>query len=266
MELFFKKYGNGPYIIILHGLYGNSDNWNSIAKVLANNYEVIVPDQRNHGKSPHSQEHSYFDMQNDLLELMDKLEINKTVLIGHSMGGKTAMLFAKNHPERLSNLIVIDISPKSYSDAGVKSEHFSFHDYLINILNDVDPAIFRSRFDAEKYFEPLINDPKIRQFILKNLKRNNNNFEWGLNVNSLKNNLKNLLESGFEAKYSDQISGFPVLFIKGENSDYITQKDYPLIKSIFPAAEITTIKNAGHWLHSEQPEKLTEMIKTFINS
>lgn len=252
-------------MVILHGLYGSSDNWAGIAKFLSEKFDVIVPDQRNHGQSPHSNEHSYELMVSDLLGLLNKLNVRKTILIGHSMGGKTAMQFALNYPERISQLIILDISPRSYT--GKNETNFNFHRTILHTMDNAPIDRFNSRQDAEKYFDTYISDPATRLFILKNLKRNkDNSFKWGLNVKTIQENLEKMLEGMNDNHESDSVTGFPVLFIKGENSDYITQQDYPLIKKLFPAADFQTIKNAGHWLHAEQPEMLIGLINNFLNN
>ena len=269
MELFYRKYGAGPPIIIIHGLYGSSDNWVSIAKPLSENFEVFIPDQRNHGRSPHSKELNYDLLKNDLLNFMDRLSIDKAVLIGHSMGGKTAMFFAKEFQERISRLIIIDIAPKSYIiPKGDKRETIN-HNNIISAMKSIDFSLIKSREDVNNELAKVIKQDRVRQFLLKNLNRNNEGeYNWKINVNSLEKNMAHILEGLNEHEFEkgNGIVGFPVLFIKGSNSDYIKDEDFTnIILKIFPFAELVKIPNAGHWVHAEQPGLLIKTLLYFID-
>lgn len=261
MELFYRKYGQGPPLIIIHGLYGSSDNWVSIGRKLAENFEVFIIDQRNHGKSPHSPDHNYQVLKADLLEFMDAQSIVKAIIIGHSMGGKVAMFFAADYPERVSHLIVADISPSSYQFTS--STQLLAHTTIIRAMFNLDFYGISNRQEVDDILAKSIPENRIRQFLLKNIKRSKNNeYSWRLNIRTIKNELKNIME-GLDENQTE-ISGFPVLFIKGGNSDYIQKDDEKIIKKIFPYADIETIPNAGHWLHAEQPELFLEKINDFI--
>lgn len=261
MKLFFRKYGQGPPLIIIHGLYGSSDNWVSIGRKLAENFEVFIIDQRNHGKSPHSLDHNYNLLRADLLEFMESQSIDKAVLIGHSMGGKTAMFFAADYPERVSHLVVADISPKSYEYTD--SDQLLAHTTIIRAMFNLDFYGINSRQEVDDILAKSIPEDRIRQFLLKNIKRSKNNeYRWRINIRTIKNELKNILEGLDENQ--PEITGFPVLFIRGGNSDYILKDDEKAIRKIFPYADIETIPNAGHWLHAEQPELFLEKINNFI--
>ncbi len=266
MKLFYRKFGSGAPLIILHGLYGSSDNWVTIGRRLAENYEVWLLDQRNHGNSPHSEEHNYQLMKDDLLEFMNDNDIEQAILTGHSMGGKTAMRFAMEQPARLSSLIVIDIAPKSYVFANNHPSNTLNHKTIMESMMKLDFSNIKDRNELEILMSEKIKNKKIRQFILKNVKRNNeNSFSWKINIQALYNNLEHIL-NGFsnDANIGYEITGFPVLFVKGEQSNYITQDDRDKIQSVFPYAEIETINNAGHWLHAEQPDELIRIINEFI--
>ncbi|MFW5820822.1 MAG: alpha/beta fold hydrolase [Bacteroidota bacterium] len=267
MELNYRKYGEGPPLIILHGLYGSSDNWISIARELSGNFEVYVPDQRNHGASPHTRQHNYELLKEDLLEFMDNNTLDRATLLGHSMGGKVAMFFAVDHPEKVDNLIVVDISPRSYKEPGQPVPHTVDHKKIIEAMQKVNFSKAENRIDIDMMLAENIKSQRIRQFLLKNVKRKDQkSFCWKLNLDTLKNALPEIM-GGIDVKNINNgmgISGFPVLFIKGENSDYISEPDYPVIKKAFPAAEIVTIPNAGHWLHAEQQDLFLKKLNHFL--
>ena len=261
MELFFRKYGEGPPLIIIHGLYGSSDNWVGIGRKLAKNFEVFLIDQRNHGRSPHSSDHTYQLLKEDLREFMDTQSIEKAIIIGHSMGGKTAMFFAADYPERVNHLIITDISPRSYKSTD--SGQLLAHSKIIRAMYNLDFYGITSRQEIDDILAKTIPENRIRQFLLKNIKRSKDNeYSWNLNIKAIRNELANIMEGLDENQ--PEITGFPVLFIKGENSDYILDEDKKAILQIFPHADSETIPNAGHWLHVEQPELFLQKIKDFI--
>jgi len=263
LKLFYKKLGEGPVMIILHGLYGMSDNWLSAGRALSKYFEVYIPDQRNHGRSPHDPHHDYTAMRDDLLHFMDDHHIDKAVLVGHSMGGKTAMFFAMTYPERVNALVVIDISPRSYLDLSALSGPVTDHMNIINGMLNVDLSQSHTREDVDRQLAATVRSPKVRRFLLKNLEsEGRKGLRWRINLETLRNELPQILE-GFEAgPYTEGagITGFPVLFIKGGLSEYITDADQPLIRQIFPYAETRVIPDAGHWLHAEQPDLLVKTI------
>jgi esterase len=256
-------------MIILHGLYGMSDNWMSVAKALSDDFEVWLPDWRNHGNSPHDAVHDYGALKQDLLEFMDEHGLQKAILAGHSMGGKAVMHFALDHPERISALIVIDISPRAYTDDDRSSDHSIDHATIIEGMMGVDIKRAKSRRDVETQLSWYIPSQRIRKFLLKNVDKDQaGQLRWKLNLRVLLDNLP-VLFGGIDppgGEGSGGITGFPVLFIKGEKSGYISPDDYALIKKIFPEAEITTIPGAGHWLHAEQPGLLVKTIKYFLQT
>jgi len=261
MELFFRKYGSGPPLIILHGLYGSSDNWVSIGRKLAENFEVFLVDQRNHGRSQHSPEHNYHLLKEDLKEFMDKQSIEKAIIIGHSMGGKVAMFFAVDYPERINHLIVADISPRSYKTTN--SAQLLAHNTIIKAMYNIDFYGITSREEIDGILAKSIPEPRIRQFLLKNIKRSKDNeYSWSLNIKTIKNELIHIMDGLNENQ--KKITGFPVLFLKGEKSDYILKEDKEIIQKIFPFADIEIIPNAGHWMHAEQPEMFINKISDFI--
>jgi pimeloyl-ACP methyl ester carboxylesterase len=257
MKLFFRKYGNGPPLIILHGLYGSSDNWITIARNLSSSFTVFLPDQRNHGISPHSDVHDYDSMKNDLYELAGDLKLDKFFLAGHSMGGKTAMSFALTWPEKLNGLLVADISPlkRESRKSAVSTQHLE----ILNTILSFDLSGFTSRSEIESFLISRIRSEDTRGLIMKNIKReSNNSFAWKLNAVSLLKNFDRILEKiEVNETVNSEITGFPVYFLKGEYSDYLPEKDFRNILKIFPAAEFIIIPGAGHWINMDNPEMVT---------
>ena len=267
MKLNYRKIGEGHPLIIVHGLYGSSDNWLSVAKDLSTNFEVFILDQRNHGKSPHSESHTYNDLKEDLLEFMNDHSIEKASLLGHSMGGKTVMFFAADYPERISNLLVVDIAPKNYSNISDYAPQTIDHDSIVNAMLNFDLAAYKNRTEIDLKLAENIKSKKVRQFLLKNLKRNKQKeFTWKLNIKTISKYLPQIMDGMDKYKFSrgKGITGFPILFIRGANSNYITEDDHTLIRTIFPYAEITNIPNAGHWVHAEQPRLLVKTVEYFV--
>jgi pimeloyl-ACP methyl ester carboxylesterase len=263
-KLNFKHYGQGEPLIILHGLYGSSDNWVSIARELMDFFSVYVLDLRNHGASPHLPEHNYHVMVDDLLEFMNDQQMYTANILGHSMGGKVAMLFTAFNPERVKKLIVVDISPRTYSlDSG--DLQVNEHQNILQSLRSVDIQNVKDRNDVDHWLVSRIPSARIRQFLLKNLHRNKDkSFSWKFNIDVLYQSLDNVL-IGIE----DEVDGleahhYATLFIKGGNSDYIRIQDEELIYKWFKNVKIETIPNASHWVHAEEPELFLEKVKNFL--
>jgi len=264
MNLFFRKYGNGPALVILHGLYGSSDNWVTIAKNLSDSFTVYLPDQRNHGQSPHNEIHDYDSMRDDLFELVNDLKLKKIFLAGHSMGGKTAISFALKWPERLNGLLIADISPFTYESDGHSA--YSQHSGILNAILSLDLQKVTTRNEVEGLLKGKISSEKERGLILKNLQRTeNNNFSWKINAKSLLANLEKIM-TGIrrQTDYNQQITGFPVIFLRGGDSDYIPEKDFKDILHVFPAAEIIEVPGAGHWIQVDKPDEVVRYLKKLI--
>ncbi len=265
MKLNYKrlKASEGPTLIILHGLYGASDNWFSLSKEWSENYDVIAVDLRNHGRSPHSSVHNYDALCKDVIELMDDLEINKSVILGHSMGGKVAMRMAVEFPQRIEALIVVDIAPKNYLPG--KDENIAKHQRIIKGMLGLDLSKINKREDVDTILSPSIPEFRTRQFIMKNLKRaKDGTFQWKLNIHAIAENIEAITGGFSEDKFNMDTKGFPVLFIKGEDSNYIQDEDMEAIYKLFPGAELHSIANAGHWIHAEQSEALSEAVLEFL--
>lgn len=269
MDLFFQKSGNGDPIIILHGLYGSSDNWVTFARQLAERNTVYLIDQRNHGRSPHHPEHSYDRMSEDLLEFFTKQHIEKAVILGHSMGGKTAMLFAAKYPEKVKGLIVVDIAPAGYASVNEFSPQAIAHLNIVNAMLSVDLAQYNTRTEIETELAKTITDAAIRQFIMKNVHRNaDHSFNWKLNLKALSNALPEIMGSIHLEKvlaHKEPIH-IPTLFIRGGRSNYLLPEHYAEIKTYFSEAQIETIPNAGHWVHAEQPVLFEQTVTHFLDN
>lgn len=262
MDLYYREYGEGYPLIILHGLYGSSDNWISIAGKLSGSYRVILPDLRNHGRSSHDPLHSYEAMSKDLFELAVSLDIDRFILAGHSMGGKTAAYFARQWPEMLAGLVVIDISPFR---AGTEKEiSGGMHELILKKMDETDPSEIKDRKEADRMFRDISPSAKVRNFLLKNLHRNKKGaFEWRLNPGYLYDNLDNIYD-GLDIPETgevDTISGFPVFFLRAMESGYIREDDYEHIQRLFPAAEIIEVPGTSHWIHAEKPGLIIKLVK-----
>ena len=258
MKLFCRRYGEGPPLIILHGLYGSSDNWVTIAKKISKSYTVYLPDLRNHGASPHSEVHDYDSMSDDLLEMASEKGLNRFFLAGHSMGGKTAVRFTMKWPEMIMGLLVADISP--FETKSETSGPYREHTAILNALRDVNITGAVSRTEIEKMLEGSIKSIRVRDFLLKNIRRNDDgSFDWKINHIALFNNLDKITGSAISSSgVIAPITGFPVIFLKGEESEYLPEEHFGRILSLFPAAEFRIIRNAGHWLHADNPDAVSE--------
>ncbi len=267
MNLFYRKYGTGKPLIILHGLFGSSDNWYSIGKQLSVNHEVYIVDQRNHGQSPHHTIHSYIALSDDLHEFMIQHNIFRPVIMGHSMGGRTAMFFAVRHPKLINKLIVADIAPCSYNHENQPDEILQ-HKKIIEALHSVDLSFVSSRSEIDKKLAESIPSASLRQFLLKNIKTDfNGRFHWKFNLDALENNLSEIFKGIDTLQLPDKNAlSFPVLFIRGELSGYLKERDLVCIQSIFSNASVNTIPQAGHWLHVEQPTLFIKAVKEFLNT
>jgi esterase len=254
MKLFFREFGHGQPAIILHGLFGQSDNWVTVGRRIADQFHVFIPDQRNHGQSPHTPVHSFPAMADDLAEFIEEHEIENPVLIGHSMGGKVAMTYALENPGKVAKLVIIDISPRKYPERVI-------HTQVISQMMGIDLEKINSRGEVEKLLDLRISDTRVRMFIMKNLYyKLHGKLAWRLNLEAI-NQSMDLLFDGIRSE--NQYKG-PTLFIRGGKSDYVTDADIPLIKSLFPKALIKTISGATHWVHADAPEELCFLLSSFL--
>ena len=265
MELFYRKLGKGRPLIILHGLYGSSDNWYTLGKQLSEYKEVYLVDLRNHGHSPHHPVHSYEALRDDLHEFLVQHSLFRPVVMGHSMGGKAAMFFAVLHPKLIEKLIVVDISPCSYKAENHPEETLQ-HTTIIRALQSIDLSGLTSRTDADHHLAKTIKSIAIRQFLLKNLKGNSHNrFHWSLNLTALEKNLPEIFQGIDTLNFSSELPlDFPAFFIRGELSGYIGEKDLDCIDRYFKNSTVTTIPVTGHWVHAEQPGLFLDAVKNFL--
>lgn len=252
MKLNYKEYGRGEPVIILHGLFGTLDNWQTMARQLAGDYSVFTLDQRNHGRSPHTEVHDYHSMAEDLKQFMESHWMFNASIIGHSMGGKTAMQFALEHPDMVKKLVVVDIAPKAYPG----SHHDIFDAFLSLELDKI-----QTREEVELHLSHLIEGEDVRRFLMKNLtRRKGGGFELKINLPVLHRHYEDVLAA---VHGSHPFEG-PTLFIRGGRSRHIQPGDEVLIKELFPNARIETIEKAGHWVHADAPDELLELVKEFL--
>jgi pimeloyl-ACP methyl ester carboxylesterase len=250
MKLHFNHMGQGEPIVILHGLFGSSDNWQTLGKQIAETHSVYLVDQRNHGRSPHSDAFDYDLLAADLKELTEAEGLDKITIVGHSMGGKTAMRFAQLFPSQIHKLLVVDMGVKSYPP---------HHKLILQALHAVKLDEIESRSDAEDMMKPYIADFGIRQFLLKNLyRKERNQFAWRINFEVL------------EARMGEILARLPVgrvdcdsLFVRGTKSDYIQPEDFMEIRDFFPLAKFADLPT-GHWVHAEDPEGFLKILMEFV--
>lgn len=253
MDLNYKKYGEGHPLIILHGLFGMLDNWQTLSKKFAEHFTVYAIDQRNHGKSPHFQDFDYYLMSEDLKEFMDEMDLDSAYVLGHSMGGKTAMQFACDNESKVDKLIVVDIAPKDYPPG---------HEEIFRGFYSVKLEEVKSRKDADKQLGKVIKDFGVRQFLLKNLDRKDGEYCWKANLDVIHENYELIIANSL-GPFQEFDS--PTLFIKGGDSErYIELDDWAEITGYFSEAKLEIVEGAGHWVHAQKPEELCELVIDFL--
>jgi pimeloyl-ACP methyl ester carboxylesterase len=255
VKLYHKIYGLGDPVIILHGLFGVGDNWRTIARMMESQYQCILADLRNHGRSPHDPEMNFEVMANDVHELILDLDLDRVHLIGHSLGGKVAMHFATHYPEYVDRLIIVDIAPRYYSP---------HHDHVLDAIESLDPATYNSRSAVEMELRKyIVDDQATIQFLMKNLARlPNGGYAWKANMPAIIRSYEHLMQ---EVTFLHPFLG-PALFIRGENSRYIQDEDMTRILQIFPEAQLKTIAGAGHWVHADAPQEFTDVVRRFLEA
>lgn len=257
MKLHYQSLGEGQPFILLHGLFGSADNWGKVAKHfsqsdLAERYQVISVDLRNHGRSPHSESQDYNDMASDLLELCDSLNIDKAHVLGHSLGGKVAMQFATHYPERLDKLLVVDMAMRTYTDIQTP---------LMDAMLAVDLSMMQTRSEVDEALSSAIPNIRVRQFLLMNLVKNDGQLQWRIHLPALKANYPKMRQAVCESAQYDK----PVLFIRGEYSDYVRNDDIEQLKAHFTQAQFASLPT-NHWVHAEDPEGFIALVSEFLQS
>ncbi len=251
MKLHYRIVGEEGFpLIILHGLFGFSDNWQTHAKKLSSYFKVVLVDLRNHGHSPWSDSFSYSLMVKDVNELLESLNIQKCILLGHSMGGKVAMHFVQQFPEKIEKAIVVDIGVKSYP---------MHHQHILEGMHAVDLENITARSQVEAILKDHIDSDGVRQFLLKNLYwKDKGQLAWRMNIKVLEREMPEILSG-----VPQHIVKTPTLFIRGALSNYILDEDVDEIQDVFPDSDIITIENAGHWVHAEAPEEFMDALLSF---
>lgn len=251
MKLNYKREGDGEPLIIIHGLFGSLDNWQTLGKKFAEDFDTILVDQRNHGHSPHSDDFDYDFMAADLIELIEDLKLEQVNIIGHSMGGKTTMRAAQLRPDLLNKIVIVDIGPKGYP---------MHHDTILDGLHAIDFKTVNSRGKANEVISQYIEDEGVKQFLLKNLYwKEKGVLDWRINLPVITANMEKIIEQ----LPPDEVNT-PTLFIRGEKSNYIVEDDYTDIFMQFPNSDIETIYNAGHWIHAENPYDFYNLVIDFL--
>lgn len=250
-QLYYKRYGSGEPLIILHGLFGCWDNWHPVAKDLSRRFNVVVPDLRNHGRSFHSERFDYDAMADDIRRLMDDLDVRRASLLGHSMGGKVALRFAALFPERLERLIVADITHRASRPVYAEA---------VRALARLDVKSITRLKEAEERLRPAIPDPAVRLFLLKNLDHlEDGSYRWKVNLGAIRRTIDIICGPVAVRK-----TLAPCLFIRGGRSGYIRDADWPEIRRLFPQAELATIPHAGHWVHVDDPKAFLQVVNVFM--
>jgi esterase len=254
MQLYFREFGHGQPLVILHGLFGSSDNWPGLAQKFAEKFRVLTLDLRNHGRSPHSDEMNYPVMAGDMVEFLDAHNLESANVLGHSLGGKVAMQLALDFPARVEKLVVADKSPRDYAPE---------HEKIFSALLALDLAKFKTRQQIEDALAPEIPDLAVRRFLLKNLGHNSNgSYFWKINLRGLAENYPRLREVVTGKNPFPK----PALFLRGEKSNYVLESDELLIQKLFPRAKIETISGAGHWVHADAPQEFARRVLEFLTA
>jgi esterase len=254
VQLAATEYGEGPPVAILHGLFGSGRNWRSIAQQLAANHRVLAFDLRNHGGSPWAANMSYGEMAEDLRASLRARGIDQAALLGHSMGGKVAMLAALLHPEEIDRLVVVDIAPAPNPPTILA---------FVRAMRAVDLQGITRRSEVDARLTKAIPDAAERAFLLQNLIVDDGKARWRLNLEAIEGNFPQIL--GFPELPAGTAYRGPTLFVGGGRSDFIRGEHEPTIRRLFPLARITRIQGAGHWIHAEQPQAFLESVGPFLS-
>ncbi|WP_291726412.1 alpha/beta fold hydrolase [Bernardetia sp.] len=261
MKLNYKELGssNAQPLLILHGVFGSLDNWLTLGRQFAEHYQVFLIDQRNHGRSPHHVEMDYIVLANDLQIFIEEHQLKNPLLIGHSMGGKVVMQYALSYPNGFDKMIVVDIAPREYN--------ISHHENILSGLKAIDIDTLKNRGDADTKLGEYVDEEGTRMFLLKNLARTKDGFEWKMNLPVLEKSIHKIggaVTTNKQIPTSVEANEKEILFIDGGESRYIQEKDIPMIKKLFPNAKVHTIEEAGHWVHAQAPEEFFKVVMNFL--
>lgn len=251
MELHARVAGDGPPLVLLHGLFGSNENLGGVARALSDRFTVYGLDLRNHGRSPHGRRMDYATLAADVRETLDAHALDRPAVLGHSLGGKAAMELALASPDRVDRLVVVDIAPVAYERR---------HDRELDAMLALDTGALASRGDADEALKPRVQDPAIRQFLLKNLVRSAEGFDWRVPLDTIR--------AGYADIAAPPRSQGPyeglALFVRGGDSDYLPESAERAIRERFPNARIETVPGAAHWVHVDAPEAFLELVGTFL--
>ncbi|NIW86825.1 MAG: alpha/beta fold hydrolase [Gammaproteobacteria bacterium] len=253
VELAYRETGDGPPLLVMHGVFGSGTNWRSITKALAADRRVFTLDLRNHGSSPHAEHMDYRSMAEDVGAFMERQGLERAALLGHSMGGKTAMQLALSAPGRVECLIVVDIAPVT-----TEEDHAPY----IAAMQNMDLEHLTRRSDAEAELAAVIPEPGARSFLLQNLVNEGGRFRWRLNLDAIEACLPELADfpdPAVDAQYTG-----PTLFVRGATSSYVRGEHAALIERLFPRAEIRSVDGAGHWVHVDKPREFLALVRDFL--
>lgn len=255
MDLFYSRYGeSGPPLIVLHGLLGEHGNWHTLSRTAFQDVaRVYAVDQRNHGRSPHTDRIDYPSMAADLRSFIDRHDLAPAILLGHSMGGKTAMQTALSYPDRVDRLLVVDIAPRASPPQ---------HTHLLEALARIEPEDYDSRDEIDAELAEDISSWPIRQFLLKNLNYDGDRYHWRMNLDAIRAHYDDINA----AIAADTTFDGPALFVRGGASEYVADDDLEDIRRLFPNANLVTIDDAGHWVHVDAPDALAEVVTDFIDA
>ncbi|MEW8506337.1 MAG: alpha/beta fold hydrolase [Candidatus Thiodiazotropha sp.] len=254
IPLYCREFGDpdAPKLCLLHGLFGSANNWLGVVKYLQDSFHIIAPDLRNHGRSPHHKAMDYGSMAEDLLQLINQLEIDGLHLLGHSMGGKVAMLLALQQPERVERLVVADIAPVAYAHR---------FDNIFRGLAGMPLDEIKSREEADRWLAEWVGESGVRQYLLQNLLKQSSGWRWRFNLEVLRDAIADLVDF---PEVKREIFAGEALFIHGEKSDYVKDAYRDRIAQLFPHYRLRMLHGAGHWLYAEQPRLFAQAVKSFV--
>ena len=249
VSLNHRVLGQGSPLFILHGLLGCLDNWISLGQRLAAFFTVYLVDLRNHGRSPHRDEMTYFAMAEDLSALLTSIGYPRVNILGHSMGGKAAMCFALLNPDRIRKLAIVDIAPKNYPTRYAE---------IFRAMMDIDLTVVRDRNEVSNQLAEKITSRGLLQFLIKNIGFHaSKGYFWKPNLSALSRHLADI--NGWPPM--DRIFQGETLFIRGENSDYIQKEDMPPLRRYFPRSRLASVTRASHWVHADRPDEVFRLVK-----